>query len=487
MRCVIGGDRNTVDLYSLCRTGCFITRNNGSVGFGCTSCPIASSCSAGSVAPCACKPYYYQDEPGQPVCKRCPLPATLDFAASSCSSQASTSTDLPVYFYLLAAVFACIAVQAVVLAARLLRSRHSSSLRTVRAGMCLYVAMFVPYAVLQATTLGKLAKLSDSSLDRDAAQISSSAAFAAFFGLGFSGKVALVQLWTHVVRQHTSGGCEAPHRLHTTLMSTYKAFVWAVVAIVAVYVTGFAALTSMYMASVQQCNRLQTEKCISLENLQQPCSESATWTRVLEYYEGIWAGVVLVVFTLLAFLFNGVVFAMCVSPVMRWVVVASDVQQVDGRARTFQAAAHACALGFVALAGAAAAAQGLGCRQFPDGGAGGGAARGAAEAGHAVGGAEHRQLPVQVRVVGCRFLWARPNRAERIRYFSRHRVDGAGCALLPHPAAVAPVPLRRRRQQPRLHHAVVVTAPRRCDGGSLTRQRGCGKSINVTSRSESAS
>jgi hypothetical protein len=165
----------------------------------------------------------------------------------------------------------------------LLRWRHSSSLRTVRAGMCLYVAMFVPYAVLQATTLGKLAKLKDSSLDRDVAQISSSAAFAAFFGLGFSGKVALVQMWTHVVRQHTSGGCEAPHRLHTTLMSTYKAFVWAVVAIVAVYVTGFAALTSMYMASVQQCNRLQTEKCVSLVDLKQPCSESAMWTRVLQY------------------------------------------------------------------------------------------------------------------------------------------------------------------------------------------------------------
>ncbi len=62
-------------------------------------------------------------------------------------------------------------------------------------------------AVLQVTTLGKLANLSDSSLDRDAAQISSNAAVAAFFGLGFSGKAALVQMWTHVVQQHTSGGC----------------------------------------------------------------------------------------------------------------------------------------------------------------------------------------------------------------------------------------------------------------------------------------
>ena len=62
-------------------------------------------------------------------------------------------------------------MEAVRLAVLLLPSRHSSSLRTVRAGMCLYVAMFVPYAVLQAMTLGKLAKLSDSSLDRDVALV----------------------------------------------------------------------------------------------------------------------------------------------------------------------------------------------------------------------------------------------------------------------------------------------------------------------------
>ena len=44
--------------------------------------------------------------------------------------------------------------------------------------------------------------------------------------------------------------------------------------------------------------------------MEQPCSDGTLWSRVLLYYEGAWAGVVLVVFTLLAFLFNGVVFAM---------------------------------------------------------------------------------------------------------------------------------------------------------------------------------
>jgi hypothetical protein len=253
-----------------------------------------------------------------------------------------------VYYYLLAAVFACIALQAAVLAARLLRRRRSSCERAVRTGTCVYVALFVPYAVLQAITLAKLAALSgrsDGSLDRDAAQISSSAAFAAFFGLGFSGKVALVQMWTHVVRQHSSGGCEAPHGLQRTLTSTYKAFVWAVVVIVALYLGGFISLTTLYMGSVAQCTRLQTETCINgLKELQQPCSDSATWTLALQYYEGAWAGVVLVVFTLLAFLFNGVVFAMCARAAMCCGAVLCDALQADGRARAVEAAADACAL-----------------------------------------------------------------------------------------------------------------------------------------------
>jgi len=50
----------------------------------------------------------------------------------------------------------------------------------------------------------------------------------------------------------------------------------------------------------------------STQELQQPCVQSLQWTLTLQYYEGVWAAVVLVVFTLLAFVFNGVVFAMYV-------------------------------------------------------------------------------------------------------------------------------------------------------------------------------
>jgi len=153
-------------------------------------------------------------------------------------------------------MFSCIAVAAAVLTVRLLRSRHTFSLRAVHVGMCVCVAMFVPYAALQAATLGELATLNyqgSSSIARAAAQISSSAAFAAFFGLGFSGKVALVQMWTHVVRQHTSGSYSSQLQLRSTLMSTYKAFVWAVAATVVLYVIGFVVLTSKFMSSSSEC------------------------------------------------------------------------------------------------------------------------------------------------------------------------------------------------------------------------------------------
>jgi hypothetical protein len=223
---------------------------------------------------------------------------------------------LLVYYYLIVAVFASIAMIAAVLTVRLVRSRHTSSMRFLRSGMCLYVAMFIPYAVLQAITLGKLATLNNdrSSLGRDTVRISSSAAFAAFFGLGFSGKVALVQRWTYVVNLHTSGSHASPLGLQNTLRSTYKTFVWAIVVIVVLYLIGFSTLTNRFMDSVGRCAKLQDETCVSVskgvQNLQQPCSEIATWTNALQYYEGIWAGAVLIVFTFLAFLFNGVVFAM---------------------------------------------------------------------------------------------------------------------------------------------------------------------------------
>jgi hypothetical protein len=264
--------------------------------------------------------FEYEPSAGASTCLACPLAVSLEFNATTCQSQAAASSSLTFFYLTLVLVFACIAIAAAVLTVRLLRSRHTFSLRAVHVGMCVYVAMFVPYGALQAATLGESANLnsqSSDSLARAAAQISTSAAFAAFFGLGFSGKVALVQMWTHIVQQHTSGNVDAPLRLQSTLTSTYKAFVWAVTATVVLYVIGFTVLTFKFVSSSSECASQQSSRCVSsAQELQQPCVLSLKWTAILQYYEGIWAVAVLVVFTLLAFLFNGVVFAMCVRAVL---------------------------------------------------------------------------------------------------------------------------------------------------------------------------
>ena len=268
-----------------------------------------------------CKVFEFQPSTGASACLPCPLSASPRFNATSCQSQAAASSFLTFFYLTLVVMFCCVAIAAAVLTVRLMRARHTFSLRAVHVGMCVYVAMFVPYAALQAAALGELATLNNqgsSSIARAAAQISTSAAFAAFFGLGFTGKVALVQWWMHVVKQHSSGsysGSNAPLRM-STLTWTYKAFVWAVAATVVVYVIGFTVLTSNFISSSSQCASQQGSACVSsVQALQQPCVQSLKWATTLQYYEGIWAVVVLVVFTLLAVLFNGVVFAMYVRAV----------------------------------------------------------------------------------------------------------------------------------------------------------------------------
>ncbi len=152
----------------------------------------------------------------------------------------------------------------------------------------------------------------------------------------------------HATESSASFGAASARRPSFCSLETSRFFV----VIVVLYLGGFASLTTLYIASVAQCARLQTETCINgLKELDQPCSDSATWTLALQYYEGAWAGVVLVVFTLLAFLFNGVVFAMCTCAAMCCCAVLCDVLQADGRARAVEAAADARTL--------RAAAQGM--------------------------------------------------------------------------------------------------------------------------------
>ncbi len=93
-----------------------------------------------------------------------------------------------------------------------------------------------------------------------------------------------------------------------TLLRTYKAFVVAIDVTVVLYVIGFSILTYIFTTSSNKCAEQESRACVS--SLNDLCGESLRFASILEYYEGFWAAAVILVFTALAFLFNGVVFAM---------------------------------------------------------------------------------------------------------------------------------------------------------------------------------
>jgi hypothetical protein len=59
-------------------------------------------------------------------------------------------------------------------------------------------------------------------------------------------------------------------------------------------------------AAAVTCGR----RCRARSSQGQPCNRIGEWTSVTEYHEGVWTGIVLMIFTALALLFNGVVVAM---------------------------------------------------------------------------------------------------------------------------------------------------------------------------------
>ncbi len=169
--------------------------------------------------------------------------------------------------------------------------------------------------------MSQLALLSDEdrridTLARANAQISSSASFAVFFGLGFIGKVVMTELWSHLVKVHNSFSPNPQIGLQRRLKSIRKAFVWAVVATVIFYVICFSILTSRYIHASKECAGQQNEDCVNAAQLQQPCEESKQYKLDLDLSEGAWAAFVLLTFTLLMLYIKGLVFGMYVCAML---------------------------------------------------------------------------------------------------------------------------------------------------------------------------
>ena len=86
-----------------------------------------------------------------------------------------------------------------------------------------------------------------------------------------------------------------------------------IVAVSVAYCIGFFVLVGRFLNFSQQCAaQANIATCIPVNSVDipPPCSQAKDTTSVIDYYEGVWAGVVVFVFSLYTFLFNGIVYAL---------------------------------------------------------------------------------------------------------------------------------------------------------------------------------
>jgi hypothetical protein len=194
-----------------------------------------------------------------------------------------------------------------------MRSRHSFSIRPFHSGICIYVASFAPYAVVKVVAIVKLLE-AQTQQEQQTAGIVLSGSFMLFFWLGFGGKMALIQLWMHLIKRHM--GNDSEHELLTSAVRTWTLMRRTVIGVCLLYSAGFALLVGIYSRASGECAATASSNlCIpfSFGDTPPPCLRVLGLDRGILYYEGLFAAVVVVVFTFYALMFNGLVYAMLTS------------------------------------------------------------------------------------------------------------------------------------------------------------------------------
>ncbi len=178
--------------------------------------------------------------------------------------------------------------------------------------------MFSPYAALKGCAIWFLL-IARNQAQQLAAQVFLNASFTFYFVLGFGGKIALVQLWMHIIHRHTTAHTHETLSLQRSqesmvrnANSTWRRIKVLIVAVSITYCIGFFVLVGRFLNLSQQCAaQANIATCIPVNtvDIPRPCSQAKDTTTVIDYYEGVWAGVVVFVFSLYTFLFNGIVYA----------------------------------------------------------------------------------------------------------------------------------------------------------------------------------
>ena len=205
------------------------------------------------------------------------------------------------------------------------RSRRNFSVRPFHSAVCLYVLMYAPYAILKVCAIWYL--LNSQKLSQQlAAQVFLNASFTVYFVLGLGGKVALMQVWMHIIHRHTAGNTFESLRMQTSQESMlqianakWKSVKYCMVVISVAYCIGFFVLVGQFLSLSQLC-ALQADvtSCIpvtgaDMTRIPLQCIETKEATSVINYYEGGWAAVVVAFFSLYAVLFNGIVYAVLIQ------------------------------------------------------------------------------------------------------------------------------------------------------------------------------
>jgi len=296
----------------LCRAGTFAAADGS---LSCGSCPPGSSCPEGASRPCICPINQYSREPGAAECSQCPGQAEPLMGQSECVSPAEPAGSDVLLYKSIVAIFGVIALGSVVLVVILVRSRHTFAVRPFHSGICIYIASFAPYALVKAVAVYRLLQADTQTKELTAGVDAERDVHDILLpGLrrqdGAHTAVDAPDIAAHRRRQpavaggeraadvevhasHRAGGVRpVQRRLHRTCRRVCPG-----------------------LRRVRCRCRLHVLHCFESERTLVPddCQRQVDLTRGITYYEGVFAAVVAVVFTLYALLFNGLAYALLTS------------------------------------------------------------------------------------------------------------------------------------------------------------------------------
>jgi hypothetical protein len=185
-------------------------------------------------------------------------------------------------------------------------------------GLCVYIASFAPYALLKAVAIYHMLQARTQG-EELAAGLILSGTYMIFFCLGFGGKMALIQMWMHLISRCAISSDQPlsvtfAHRADAR--QTWKFMRLSVTIVCVTYSVGFFFLVSIHKMASDACAAVaDSTQCIpfSTSDIPSECSRVMAISSGISYYEGAFAALVAVVFTFYALMFDSLLYALLTS------------------------------------------------------------------------------------------------------------------------------------------------------------------------------